>query len=204
MDEGPKRKGRKPSNEERDELHLAYIKEHLKYERDMLAHAFRRVHNTPEGPDWNAFYESFCLHARNLANFFRHKEDLSAHLFAPNHKKAEHNSVFERLNSFLFHQSKRREWQRKPNLCDLQEIGAWVDAEWERFVHDLKPEYKGLLEAAPVCAATNLKLAAGVTALTACSAVQADTLTGSSTQLVSDGVSLKISTEPEGGVGTSR
>lgn len=202
LSEGPKWKGSKPTQEELGELHLAYITDHLKYEHDMLAHAFRRVHNTPPGADWNAFYESFCLHARNLAYFFRHKEDLSAQLFAPGHKKAKHNSVFERLNSFLFHQSDRREWKRKPNLHDLQEIGAWIDNEWARFVSGVSPAYKGLIDAAPVCAIADLTLAEGLTLLTACSSVQADTLlSAASTGLISDGIMLTINTDRKGSVG---
>jgi hypothetical protein len=45
---------------------------HLRYEIDMLRCTFGRLHNPLlHECDKNAFIESFCIHARNLIDFFR-------------------------------------------------------------------------------------------------------------------------------------
>jgi hypothetical protein len=51
---------------------IDFKNEHVSYEISMLQHCFRRLaapRYTGDQADWNAFHESFCVHARNLLNF---------------------------------------------------------------------------------------------------------------------------------------
>jgi hypothetical protein len=189
-------KPKKPTASEREALKLAYLEEHLKYEHDMLGYTFRRVHELTSGPEWNAAFESFCVHARNLENFFRHSDEIDASEFDPGHKKPDHLRVFERLNAFLFHQSRRRGWQPKLNLADVQQMGAWLDREWARFVSGLSAPYAGRLDPAPVCSTSAVTLAMGVSVLSACSTVDAVTFSSASstTQTTTVGKNIIIKT----------
>jgi hypothetical protein len=47
-----------------------FIEEHLPYEFSMLKHTYARIHEVPNEADWNAFLESFCIHARIIKEFF--------------------------------------------------------------------------------------------------------------------------------------
>jgi hypothetical protein len=50
------------------------ISEHLPYEIDMMRYAFRRLQSPLQSPlqqeELNALIECFCVHARNLLDFF--------------------------------------------------------------------------------------------------------------------------------------
>ena len=46
-----------------------YLKEHLPYMLKMLRYTFSRMQDEPNYLSWNAHFESFAIHARNLVNF---------------------------------------------------------------------------------------------------------------------------------------
>ena len=62
-----------------DKKILEFVREHLPYEIDMLRSTYLTLYQG--GVDWairNALIESFCIHARNLLEFFSKKADSGA------------------------------------------------------------------------------------------------------------------------------
>lgn len=151
-----------------------YLKEHVRYERDMLAFAHKQLHETGEGPAWNLAYEGFCLHARNLEQFLRHDGDIRADWYLPGRPKPGAMPKLEALNQFLFHLSVSRLDKPKLTVPELEPVGAWLDKEWAVFVDALPAPYIGLVDSSPVCG--QLAFINGATPHTACSVVTATTI----------------------------
>ncbi len=49
---------------------VAYIRKHLAYEIEMFRYTYVGLQNQKDQLLFNALYESFCVHARNLMDFF--------------------------------------------------------------------------------------------------------------------------------------
>ena len=56
------------------EKEAKFLGEHLPYEFMMLRYCLLRIHNA-EQLDYNAFYEAFAVHVRNVLRFLRDKAD---------------------------------------------------------------------------------------------------------------------------------
>ena len=156
----------------KDEAGLrAYLEDHVRYERVMLAHAFRAMHATPEGAGWNMAFESFCVHARNLYDFLRHDgkkaNTFRADDYVAGRSKPDAFLEFNELDTFLFHMSAGRADRAKMNLERSQALGQWLDREWKVWIDGLDHSYAALLLKRPVCAPP--ALSDGVTLATACS-----------------------------------
>jgi hypothetical protein len=55
------------------------LSEHLLYERNMLHYSYKSLQNPPsEQAAYNVLTECFCLHARNLIDFFWENKPLGA------------------------------------------------------------------------------------------------------------------------------
>ncbi len=52
---------------------LEHLREHLPYELLMLRHTYDRINGNRYTLDWNAYYESFTIHARNLLDFLNNE-----------------------------------------------------------------------------------------------------------------------------------
>jgi len=52
-----------------DEKQKAYLQEHLPYELKMLRYTYGQLLQKQHCLSWNAHFESFAVHARNLVNF---------------------------------------------------------------------------------------------------------------------------------------
>jgi len=153
---------------------LKYLGEHIKYERDMLAFCYAKLHNTRPGLEWNAFYEAFGIHARNIYNFLRNDGGTTttfrADQYVQSWKRPGPLLKFNGLDLFLFHMSKSRLEHAKLDLQRLKELGKWLDDEWAKWVGALSGPYAAILKTDPVCPA-NLTLDVGVTLNTACVAI---------------------------------
>lgn len=156
---------------------LRYLSEHLSYERDMLCYTYDRLHKVSEGFEWNVLYESFCIHARNICNFLRNKEDsrnaYCPNDYVPNWSKPNHLSLFQALDVFLFHLSAERDTNSKLCLEQIQILGAWLNREWSKWIDALPEPYNNAIQRSPVCTPI-YTLEAGATKHTACTAVFAD------------------------------
>src|SRR5271169_3273197 len=94
---------------------IEHLTEHLPYELLMLRHTRERM-SSPRYPlDWNAHYESFAVHARNLFDFLMN--DATQANFKASHFstfKASKNAEVQRLirqdfHSQILHLGKNRE-----------------------------------------------------------------------------------------------
>lgn len=142
----------------------------------MLGYTFARLHDTPEGLGWNMVYESFGIHARVLYDFLQNKgqkgNDFRADKYTDRWTPSNANLAFNDLNTFVAHLSEKREVRPKLTLSKLQELGAWLDKEWARWVETLPEGVAPRPGAAPVCVPPKVLLN-GVTLATACTTVTA-------------------------------
>jgi len=149
---------------------IAYLNEHIRYEREMLGYYFKEMHETSPGLRWNMVFESFCIHARNLYDFLRHEggktTSIRADSYVPGRAKPNANVDFNKLDTFLFHMSKGRIEKKKVDLAEVQALGKWLDDQWSIWVSSLKEPYAALVDNKPIC--TPRLLTAGVTNATAC------------------------------------
>ncbi len=168
---------RSPGAFDQDEA-LAYLTEHLAYERQMLGYTFARLHDTEPGLAWNAVYESFSIHARNIYDFLRHeggnKTNFRADQFVVGHRKPNHLAVFNDLDVYAFHLSMKRDVSSKPDLSRLTMMGAWLDKHWASWVNLLPEPFAGRTDKTALCRPREMQC--GVTQATACSVVTASTV----------------------------
>jgi hypothetical protein len=121
-----------------------WLREHLQYEIRMLEYTLAKIGQLPEGDDWNAYYESFAVHARNLYVFLTNDE-------AGNRKAKEYVdyqaqktcrtiSVFQKMRAQVLHPGKNRSTgtEEKANLGDAQAIAKWIGESFSEFAEKLR------------------------------------------------------------------
>ncbi|MFC3100668.1 hypothetical protein [Altererythrobacter lauratis] len=135
---------------------VAYLKEHLKYERDMLRFTYGMLFQT-EDLGWCAMFESFGIHARNLYDFLRHEgsatNTVRADDYVPGRKKPSASNGDGKLNGSFFHLSTSRLANKPVSLTDAIAIGGWIDKEWAAWTEQLREPFKALVDAYPACPA---------------------------------------------------
>ena len=126
-----------------------YLDDHLPYERMMLEYTFRKISVGQSQCDWNAYYESFAVHARNLYEFLTNGDgNAKAHEFVPDFKAKKDQSVtvpiFSKLGAQVHHLSPSRpsEEEKKVQLTDAQAIHAWIEKHFAEFVSTLPENMK--------------------------------------------------------------
>lgn len=165
-----------------------FFTEHLPYEIGMmrasiLALATRQL----DGFETNAFIETFCLHARNLIEFFKRKESCD---FDPRdftvagfklHKRFIGDGALQRINRQISHLTKGRTADRaqKINGNERVEMLQAIEKEIDRFLQHLTPERRAMWEA--VVGPTQVS-----------SQKQADQMIGNSTSLTSSSAQLRV------------
>jgi hypothetical protein len=135
-----------------------FLQKHLPYEIEMMRDAIHAL-ATRDKLSWfekNAFIETFCLHARNLIEFFERRGDYGPHSFTDAAKFNLNSGVLSvrtlrRINQQISHLNKRRtdDARQKINGDRLNEMHRAIEAEIERFVQHLKPEWQGMWKARP-------------------------------------------------------
>jgi len=120
-----------------------YLEEHLPYEMSMLEHTYRRMHRTDIEPDWNAFMESFCIHARNLKMFVTNDTGVNnscviARDFVKFDCKVPSNltGAFQRINEQIAHLTKRRVVNPtdKFDIDDARNVHGWLIPAMQKFI----------------------------------------------------------------------
>jgi hypothetical protein len=124
-----------------------YLEEHLPYELSMLTHTFERLHSTHSEADWNAFLESFCMHARNLKCFVTNDKGVNnscviARYFISNFdvsvpKKL--TGAFQRVNEQTAHLTKNRRTKpaEKFTIDNAHDVYHWLIPTMQKFVDAL-------------------------------------------------------------------
>jgi hypothetical protein len=133
-----------------------FFTEHLPYEISMMRGSIE-VLSTPLLGTFatNAFIETFCLHARNLIEFFRNKEgcefDPQDFTTAAFEVKTAFigNGPLQWINKQVSHLTKGRtkDPAEKINTADIAEMNRAIEAEIERFLRHLTPERRAMWEA---------------------------------------------------------
>jgi hypothetical protein len=139
---------------------VAYLEEHVSYEVVMLNYTFMRLmtsqSSTPEEQlEFNAFLESFAVHARNLVEFLCNKaedEARSACDYIPAFEAPNQAGVVQalfRLENQILRMSALRTTgpQGKFDIDDARELYGWLVPAILKFQGELSPLYRGNLNA---------------------------------------------------------
>jgi hypothetical protein len=116
-------------------VYREFLAEHLPYELAMMRYTISRL--SSPGPDWNAFVESFCVHARNLKQFVTNEKGKGNNsVVARDFTKSFHEKcpsalmgAFQRLNAQMAHLAKTRstDMTQKFTIDDARAILAWLE-----------------------------------------------------------------------------
>jgi hypothetical protein len=127
--------------------------EHLEYEYQMLQHAARRLDEIRDQLDWNAYFESFFVHARVLHDFLT---DTNPRKFeSQNHDAADYvpgfkgiasteisNALNAAANRQIFHPGKQRVEGKKLDTEKCARIEKWISTTLKDFVDRLPPPFQ--------------------------------------------------------------
>ena len=133
--------------------------EHLRYEYEMLEYSFERL--TEPGLDRNynnAMTESFCIHARNLIDFFWGDRPLSGdtpsatHFTVKDYAKLRgddprNRTIYGKLNTEIAHLSYSRAMDkaRKISHHDRMALKTLIEPEIANFYANLREPYRQLV-----------------------------------------------------------
>lgn len=119
----------------------AYLREHLPYELLMLRYTGQRLLENLSPLNWNAHYESFVVHARNLYKFLTNDEDVQAGAFARDFRARRPGFPTQKLNAQVLHLSAGRPIasEEKLQTSDVQACLQWIESEFAKFLVALPP-----------------------------------------------------------------
>jgi hypothetical protein len=127
-----------------------WLKEHLVYEYDMLRYSFGRIQELPEGPEWNAHFVCFAVHARLLKDFLANDgkgNNFKAREFVKGYEATPTPNLgrrMENMNEQVFHAGKqRREPYKKIHTGELTQLHEWLCRAIEDFALKLEPTAYG-------------------------------------------------------------
>lgn len=126
-----------------------WLKEHLAYELDMLHFTLERISVLPESPEWNAHFESFAVHARNLYGFLTNDSgqgNYNASDFVPHFRSAKTDltkGAFPKLLFQVLHLGKRRPTSThgKFTLDICRQFYSWIEENFKMFTDQLGEPY---------------------------------------------------------------
>lgn len=136
-----------------DAENMDYLRENLRYELLMLRHTLAKITTltgitAQDQMDWNAYFELFAIHARNLHTFLKNKEtqNASALHFTPQFKATKSNdaiNMFNKLNPQLLHLGWKRptDPSQKANVDGAKLLTRWIETEFARFIGGLGGPY---------------------------------------------------------------
>ena len=121
-----------------------FLREHIKYEWLMLRFTHEKIGVVQDQMVWNAMYELFVVHARNLFDFLTndaHSENMQGSDYNPDFQAKDPEAVRgvkNGLNPHVLHLGKvRKEADRKPHIDRLSKLFAWLDQNLIRFGKEL-------------------------------------------------------------------
>jgi hypothetical protein len=133
------------SQEER----IAYLREHLSYEVLVLRFTLMLLGTSEDALLWNAMYESFSVHARNLFDFLRNEKDprnFKASDFIEKFSVKDRNKIhglMQTMQKQVLHLGKRRTAviEEKINFDDVTKIAEWIETAFKQFIDELPSPY---------------------------------------------------------------
>jgi hypothetical protein len=152
-----------------------FFTDHLPYEIWMMREAMKALATRQLSPfETNAFIETFCLHARNLIEFFKTKEacdfdprDLAVPGFILN-KRFIGDAALTQITRQVSHLTKgrRADNAEKITVGDMRTMLREIEAEIDRFVRNLTPKRKAQWELSIAATKAVIQFASGTLALT--------------------------------------
>ena len=130
-----------------------YLDEHLPYMLKMLRYTYGQMLQGQHYLSWNAHFELFAVHARNLVNFLTNSDtgNFKAHEFVRDFKarKGDIDGPMRKLEQQVFHLAKARPKDAvgKFNSEHAGRVGEWVEENFEDFLSKLSklsPERRAL------------------------------------------------------------
>jgi hypothetical protein len=129
-----------------------YLAEHLPYEMKMLRYTSKRMLERQYYLSWNAYYESFAVHARNLVQFLSNddKGNFKAREFIPTFsaKKVKLGSAMQDLTNQVFHLAKDRPSTPvdKFNTEHAKRVCEWIEHHFSDFLSKLSPGQRQMFD----------------------------------------------------------
>jgi hypothetical protein len=127
-----------------------YLDEHLPYALKMLRYTYGQMLQAQHYLSWNAHFESFAVHARNLVNFLANNDtgNFKAHEFVKDFKArtGDVGSLMAKLDQQVFHLAKRRPMKAvgKFNTDHAKLVLEWVQQNFAVFLNRLSSEQLAL------------------------------------------------------------
>ena len=129
-----------------------YLDEHLPYMLKMVRFTYGRIQQEPCYLAWNAYFESFCVNARNLVVFLTNGDDgrnnFKASEFADGFRArlGDLSGPNQELNKQVFHLDKKRPAQSsgKFDTADAKKVLDWIEENFAAFLGRLPPDLQEL------------------------------------------------------------
>jgi hypothetical protein len=147
---------------------ITYLEEYISYDVLMLNYTFMRMLTSPtsrpeEQLDFNAYLESFGVHARHLVAFLSEKspgDSRNASDYVPDFEAPDQvhvQQVFSGLEKQILHATAFRatDPQAEFTIDDARELYAWIVPAILRFQSQIGPSYRASLNVHGVEASAN-------------------------------------------------
>jgi hypothetical protein len=128
-----------------NEQKFEYMDEHLPYVLKMVRHDFKKINNEQNQLDWNSYFQSFAVSARNLVvdltNADKDNRNVRAGDFVEGFRarKGDISGPMIALDTQVFHLGKNRsrEADRKFNIENAKSVLEWIDDSMKQFLEAL-------------------------------------------------------------------
>jgi hypothetical protein len=120
-----------------------YLDEHLPYMMKMLRYTHGQMLQKQHYLSWNAHFESFAVHARNLVRFLTNSDagNFKAYQFVPDYRAriGDIQGAMAKLDHQVFHLGKNRPrtFVGKFNTEHAQKVRDWIEENFDDFVNKL-------------------------------------------------------------------
>lgn len=129
---------------------IDFLKQHLTYEACMLRGTYQELNNNLHNEIVkNALIESFCIHARQLIEFFSNKQGMHAKDFTGGTYTPKHivqlSAVANKLNTQIAHLTKKRTEStvEKIGHLDRSRLLTALELEMHHFANLLEKQFQG-------------------------------------------------------------
>ena len=130
-----------------DKAKIAYLKEHLSYELSMLIFTYMHLNKIDTKQlIWNAMFESFFVHFRNIAIFLKSDDDnrnwtacdFDAEFFLDLKERKEIEGLLPRIQSQIMHLGKKRgDNSKRVSIKDIIKAYEWSIKNLDSFISRL-------------------------------------------------------------------
>jgi hypothetical protein len=113
----------------------------------MLRFTYQRIFDTQHKLQWNAYFEAFCVHARNLALFLRNDDDSrtrQADQYVKFKAPAPPIQIKQPIAVYVVHAgtSRSAEAKDKFNRDDATKAFEWIEEQFKKFLAELPPDFR--------------------------------------------------------------